>query len=71
MSFMEAVWYLKENGAHVEPTDVFSTHTRMYLFRDENGYAPPMLMSPKALVSLAFFLNNEGTFERLDNSNAI
>ena len=68
---MEAVWYLRENGATVEPTDVFSTNLRMYLFSDEQNYAPPLLLSPKAVVSLAFFLNSEGKFDRrLENPNA-
>lgn len=65
MNFLEAVWYLKENGATVVPTDIFSGPTRMYLFKDEKEYAPPMLLSPKAVESLAFFLNDEGTFDRV------
>lgn len=64
MNFLEAVWYLRENGATVRPTGVYSGDIRMYLFRDEQEYAPPMLLSPKAVVSLAFFLNSEAKFDR-------
>jgi hypothetical protein len=64
MSFLEAVWYLGDTGCIIRPTDTFSGNARMYKFTASLGEAPPMLLSPKGLISMAEFLKADDTFER-------
>jgi hypothetical protein len=58
MGFIKAVWYLKEHGADVKPSSVFSSGGRMYSFEDVEDSAPPMLLSPKAIKDMALFLHS-------------
>jgi hypothetical protein len=52
MSFIQAVWYLKENGFGVKPSSTFSNHGRLYVFIDDDTCLP-ILLSRLAIQSMA------------------
>jgi hypothetical protein len=63
MTFMNAVWYLREQGAIVEASNMISKYGRLYLVIDVEDPVPPMWLSTKALCDLAD-MASDGVFKR-------
>jgi len=53
MTFMNAVWYLREQGAIVRPSPTTSKYGRLYMVIDIDDPIPPMWLSTGAVCSLA------------------
>ena len=51
--FVHSVWYLREQGAVIEASNIVTKTGRLYRVEDVNSPMCPMWLSTKAICSLA------------------
>ena len=71
MNLIQAIWYLKDNGAVVRPASTFSNKKRMYFFESIEESVTPMLLSAKAIIDMAAVLSEADTFEGIFNEDTV